>query len=193
MSSPDENAVVKLSDFGLSTMMTEDSLLKTACGTLMYCAPEVLTGKKYGKAVDLWSIGVITYVLLCGFPPFWDEDDNVTLQLVIAGEITCILFCFKYGDSNLVVPSPEWDGFSEVAKDFIKGLICMDPVKRLDCEAALFHPWLSLDVVEKKNIVGHVGTNLTKHFAGKRATLLKRYTLKDQGGDVPKLQANLDA
>ena len=91
MSSTDENAIVKLSDFGLSTMMTEDSLLKTACGTLMYCAPEVLKGQTYGKAVDLWSIGVITYVLLCGYPPFWDQDDNVTLQLVVAGNFECKL------------------------------------------------------------------------------------------------------
>ena len=89
MSSADENAIVKLSDFGLSTMMTEDSMLKTACGTLMYCAPEVLKGQTYGKAVDLWSIGVITYVLLCGYPPFWDQDDNITLQLVIRGTFEC--------------------------------------------------------------------------------------------------------
>ena len=76
----------------------------------------------------------------------------------------------------------------------------MDPAKRLDTEQALSHPWIALDISEKKNIVGHVGTNLTKHFTGKRATMMKRYTtdgkgdiLKDKDEDVeaPKAQSNL--
>jgi serine/threonine protein kinase len=91
MSSLDENAEVKLSDFGLSTMTGVDAnaLMRTKCGTLMYCAPEVLCGEQYGKAVDMWSTGVITYVLLCGYPPFYDNDDSVILQLVLEAKYEC--------------------------------------------------------------------------------------------------------
>ena len=63
MASKDEQAQVKLADFGLSTVVANDSMLKTSCGTLTYCAPEILKGEKYGKPVDMWSIGVITYIL----------------------------------------------------------------------------------------------------------------------------------
>ncbi|KAL3237316.1 hypothetical protein MRX96_048188 [Rhipicephalus microplus] len=71
--SPDEESKIMISDFGLSKM--EDSgIMATACGTPGYVAPEVLAQKPYGKAVDVWSIGVIAYILLCGYPPFYDEN-----------------------------------------------------------------------------------------------------------------------
>ncbi|KAJ3307019.1 hypothetical protein HDV03_003346 [Kappamyces sp. JEL0829] len=150
MSSKDDNADVKLADFGLSTVVTNDSMLRTSCGTLTYCAPEVLRGESYGKAVDLWSIGVITYILLSGYPPFWDKDENVMMELTLKG-------AFAYF-------SPDWDEVSETAKDFISSLIQVDQSKRLDCDQALSHPWLALELVEKKNLVSRVGTNLVKHF-----------------------------
>ena len=67
-------------------------MLKTSCGTLTYVAPEVLRGTKYGKPVDLWSIGVITFILLCGYPPFWAKDEAGILDVTLRGEFECT-FC----------------------------------------------------------------------------------------------------
>jgi calcium/calmodulin-dependent protein kinase I len=91
LASKDEKAPVKLADFGLSTVVTNDDMLKTSCGTLTYAAPEILRGEKYGKSVDMWSIGVITYILLSGYPPFWAPDDNESLQLTLKAAYDCNL------------------------------------------------------------------------------------------------------
>lgn len=82
--SPDEESKIMISDFGLSKM--EDSgIMATACGTPGYVAPEVLAQKPYGKAVDVWSIGVISYILLCGYPPFYDENDANLFAQILKG------------------------------------------------------------------------------------------------------------
>ncbi len=96
MSSRDDPADVKLADFGLSSIASSDSMLKTSCGTLTYCAPEILRGSQYGKAVDMWSIGVITYILLSGYPPFWDKDENVMMDLAMRGSFTCTAFLHPF-------------------------------------------------------------------------------------------------
>ena len=74
-----------ISDFGLSKM-EESGVMATACGTPGYVAPEVLAQKPYGKAVDVWSIGVISYILLCGYPPFYDENDANLFAQILKGE-----------------------------------------------------------------------------------------------------------
>ena len=76
LSDPQDNARVMISDFGLSKVLNEEEMMKTACGTPGYVAPEVLSYVGYGKEVDLWSIGVIAYVLLCGYAPFFGEKDS---------------------------------------------------------------------------------------------------------------------
>lgn len=82
----DEESKIMISDFGLSKM--EDSgIMATACGTPGYVAPEVLAQKPYGKAVDVWSIGVISYILLCGYPPFYDENDANLFAQILKGKI----------------------------------------------------------------------------------------------------------
>ena len=82
--SPDEDSKIMISDFGLSKM--EDSgIMATACGTPGYVAPEVLAQKPYGKEVDVWSIGVISYILLCGYPPFYDENDANLFAQILKG------------------------------------------------------------------------------------------------------------
>jgi serine/threonine protein kinase len=82
--SSDEDSKIMISDFGLSKM--EDSgIMATACGTPGYVAPEVLAQKPYGKAVDVWSIGVISYILLCGYPPFYDENDANLFAQILKG------------------------------------------------------------------------------------------------------------
>lgn len=83
--SSSEDSKIMISDFGLSKM--EDSgFMATACGTPGYVAPEVLAQKPYGKAVDVWSIGVISYILLCGYPPFYDENDANLFAQILKGE-----------------------------------------------------------------------------------------------------------
>lgn len=88
--SQDEDSKIMISDFGLSKM--EDSgIMATACGTPGYVAPEVLAQKPYGKAVDVWSIGVISYILLCGYPPFYDENDANLFAQILKG-LQCFFF-----------------------------------------------------------------------------------------------------
>ncbi|XP_034940143.1 calcium/calmodulin-dependent protein kinase type 1-like isoform X2 [Chelonus insularis] len=140
--SPDEDSKIMISDFGLSKM--EDSgIMATACGTPGYVAPEVLAQKPYGKAVDVWSIGVISYILLCGYPPFYDENDANLFAQILKGE-------FEFD-------SPYWDDISDSAKDFIHKLMCVNVEERYTCKQALAHPWISGNAASNKNIHGTVG------------------------------------
>lgn len=117
--SADEDSKIMISDFGLSKI--EDSgIMATACGTPGYVAPEVLAQKPYGKAVDVWSIGVISYILLCGYPPFYDENDANLFAQILKGD-------FEFD-------SPYWDDISDSAKDFIRHLMCVDVDKRYTCK-----------------------------------------------------------
>ncbi|XP_064537539.1 calcium/calmodulin-dependent protein kinase type 1 isoform X2 [Drosophila montana] len=151
--SPDDDSKIMISDFGLSKM--EDSgIMATACGTPGYVAPEVLAQKPYGKAVDVWSIGVISYILLCGYPPFYDENDANLFAQILKGE-------FEFD-------SPYWDEISESAKHFIKNLMCVTVEKRYTCKQALSHPWISGNEASSKNIHGTVSEQLKKNFAKSR-------------------------
>ncbi|XP_011169303.1 calcium/calmodulin-dependent protein kinase type 1 isoform X2 [Solenopsis invicta] len=151
--SPDEDSKIMISDFGLSKM--EDSgIMATACGTPGYVAPEVLAQKPYGKAVDVWSIGVISYILLCGYPPFYDENDANLFAQILRGE-------FEFD-------SPYWDDISASAKDFIGKLMCVNVEERYSCKQALAHPWISGNAASNKNIHGTVSEQLKKNFAKSR-------------------------
>nr|XP_018916976.1 PREDICTED: calcium/calmodulin-dependent protein kinase type 1-like isoform X2 [Bemisia tabaci] len=151
--SPAEDSKIMISDFGLSKM--EDSgIMATACGTPGYVAPEVLAQKPYGKAVDVWSIGVISYILLCGYPPFYDENDANLFAQILKGE-------FEFD-------SPYWDEISDSAKDFIRNLMCVDVEKRYTCKQALGHPWICGNAASNKNIHGTVSEQLKKNFAKSR-------------------------
>ncbi|XP_066582377.1 calcium/calmodulin-dependent protein kinase type 1 isoform X2 [Prorops nasuta] len=151
--SPDEDSKIMISDFGLSKM--EDSgIMATACGTPGYVAPEVLAQKPYGKAVDVWSIGVISYILLCGYPPFYDENDANLFAQILKGE-------FEFD-------SPYWDDISDSAKDFINKLMCVNVEERYTCKQALAHPWISGNAASNKNIHGTVSEQLKKNFAKSR-------------------------
>jgi len=150
---PDEDSKIMISDFGLSKM--EDSgIMATACGTPGYVAPEVLAQKPYGKAVDVWSIGVISYILLCGYPPFYDESDSYLFAQILKGE-------FEFD-------SPYWDDISDSAKDFIRRLMCVDVNKRYTCREALQHPWICGNAASTKNIHSSVSEQLKKNFAKSR-------------------------
>uniref|UniRef100_A0A0R3S6H6 Protein kinase domain-containing protein n=1 Tax=Elaeophora elaphi TaxID=1147741 RepID=A0A0R3S6H6_9BILA len=145
-----EDSKIMISDFGLSKI-EESGVMATACGTPGYVAPEVLQQKPYGKAVDIWSIGVITYILLCGYPPFYDENDANLFAQIIRGE-------YEFD-------SPYWDEISESAKDFISHLMCCDPEQRYTCHQALAHPWINGDTAGTKDIHCLVASHLKKSLA----------------------------
>jgi len=119
--------VIKIADFGLSKDV-ESGNLQTSCGTPSYVAPEVLLGGQYDNEVDIWSIGVITYVLLCGFTPFYGDNQRQLFERILHAK-------FDY-------PSPEWDDVSATAKDFVSKLLVVNPAERLSAEQAQQHPWL---------------------------------------------------
>ncbi|KAL3113124.1 hypothetical protein niasHT_017203 [Heterodera trifolii] len=149
----EDDSKIMISDFGLSK--TEESgIMATACGTPGYVAPEVLQQRPYGKAVDVWSIGVIAYILLCGYPPFYDENDANLFAQIIKGE-------YEFD-------SPYWDEISESAKDFIAHLMCCDPEQRYTCERALAHPWISGNTARTKDIHITVVTHLKKSLAKRK-------------------------
>jgi len=121
---------IKIADFGLSKIFAGGQKLETSCGTPDYAAPEVLTGESaYDKSVDLWSIGVITYVLLCGYPPFYATSQPALFERIIRAEYD--------------FPDPEWSNISETAKDFIRNLLVIDAKKRLTVEQCLDHPFVT--------------------------------------------------
>ncbi|XP_033114613.1 calcium/calmodulin-dependent protein kinase type 1D-like [Anneissia japonica] len=151
--SADEDAKIMISDFGLSKM-EESGDMSTACGTPGYVAPEVLRQKPYGKAIDVWSIGVISYILLCGYPPFYDEDDSQLFNQIMKGE-------YEFD-------SPYWDDISESAKDFIRHLMEIDPNKRYTCDECINHPWISGNTALDKDIHSTVSAQMRKNFARKK-------------------------
>uniref|UniRef100_A0A183INS0 Protein kinase domain-containing protein n=1 Tax=Soboliphyme baturini TaxID=241478 RepID=A0A183INS0_9BILA len=124
--SPAKDSKIIISDFGLSKTI-DSGIMATACGTPGYVAPEVLAQKPYGKAVDVWSIGVITYILLCGYPPFYDECDANLFAQIMRGE-------YEFD-------APYWNDISDSAKEFISHLMCVDPQKRYTSKQSLAHPW----------------------------------------------------
>uniref|UniRef100_A0A3B3T5N8 Pregnancy up-regulated nonubiquitous CaM kinase n=2 Tax=Paramormyrops kingsleyae TaxID=1676925 RepID=A0A3B3T5N8_9TELE len=147
---PFKDSKIVISDFGLSKM-EDQGVLSTVCGSPGYVAPEILQQKKYGKAVDLWAVGVISYILLCGYPPFYDENDTELYRQIMKGE-------YEFD-------SPFWDDISQSAKDFISHLLQVEPEKRLDCDQALQHPWISGGTALERNIHSTVSAQIQKTFA----------------------------
>uniref|UniRef100_A0A8C4R180 Protein kinase domain-containing protein n=1 Tax=Eptatretus burgeri TaxID=7764 RepID=A0A8C4R180_EPTBU len=149
--SPEEDSKIMISDFGLSKILATGDVMSTACGTPGYVAPEILAQKPYSKAVDCWSIGVIAYILLCGYPPFYDENDARLFEQILRAE-------YEFD-------SPYWDDISDSAKDFISGLMEKEPRIRFTCEKALQHPWIAGDTALDKNIYSSVSEQIKKNFA----------------------------
>ncbi|XP_074833634.1 calcium/calmodulin-dependent protein kinase type 1G isoform X2 [Carettochelys insculpta] len=147
---PEENSKIMITDFGLSKM-EQNGIMSTACGTPGYVAPEVLAQKPYSKAVDCWSIGVITYILLCGYPPFYEETESKLFE--------------KIKEGYYEFESPFWDDISESAKDFICHLLEKDPNKRFTCEKALRHPWIAGNTALHRDIYPSVSAQIQKNFA----------------------------
>ncbi|XP_059384366.1 calcium/calmodulin-dependent protein kinase type 1D-like isoform X4 [Carassius carassius] len=148
--SPDESSKIMVSDFGLSKM-EEKGIMSTACGTPGYVAPEVLAQKPYSKAIDCWSIGVITYILLCGYPPFYEETETRLFSKIMKAQ-------YEFD-------SPFWDDISESAKDFIRNMMQKNPKMRYDTEQALRHPWIIGKTARSQDIYHSVSEQIQKNFA----------------------------
>ncbi|KAM4536705.1 calcium/calmodulin-dependent protein kinase type II delta 1 chain isoform 1-T1 [Odontesthes bonariensis] len=124
-----KGAAVKLADFGLAIEVQGDQQAWFGfAGTPGYLSPEVLRKDPYGKPVDMWACGVILYILLVGYPPFWDEDQHRLYQQIKAGAYD--------------FPSPEWDTVTPEAKDLINKMLTINPAKRVTATDVLKHPWI---------------------------------------------------
>jgi len=132
----DKNLHVKLGDFGLAKIVGEDSFTTSLCGTPSYVAPEILRpskNRRYDRAVDVWSLGVVMYICLCGFPPFSDELVSKEFPYTLSEQIKKGLFDF---------PSPYWDSISDEALDLIDSMMQVDSRRRITVQDALKHPWI---------------------------------------------------
>ncbi|XP_064640851.1 calcium/calmodulin-dependent protein kinase type II delta chain-like isoform X17 [Lineus longissimus] len=129
LASKSKGAAVKLADFGLAIEVTgEQQAWFGFAGTPGYLSPEVLKKDPYGKPVDIWACGVILYILLVGYPPFWDEDQHRLYAQIKQG-------AYEY-------PSPEWDTVTSEAKNLINSMLTTHPAKRITAADALKHPWI---------------------------------------------------
>uniref|UniRef100_A0A3B4TED0 calcium/calmodulin-dependent protein kinase n=1 Tax=Seriola dumerili TaxID=41447 RepID=A0A3B4TED0_SERDU len=172
-----KGAAVKLADFGLAIEVQGDQQAWFGfAGTPGYLSPEVLRKDPYGKPVDMWACGVILYILLVGYPPFWDEDQHRLYQQIKAGAYD--------------FPSPEWDTVTPEAKDLINKMLTINPAKRVTATDALKHPWIcqrstvasmmhrqeTVECLKKFNarrkLKGAILTTMlaTRNFSGKTST-----------------------
>lgn len=127
LTSKDDSADIKVADFGFAKHMADSPV--TACGTPGFVAPEIISGKKYNAKVDVWSCGVIIYIMLCGYPPFYDENQGKLFAKIKAGKYS---FHKKY-----------WAHISQDAKDLIKAMLTVDVDTRISAKDSLKLAWLS--------------------------------------------------
>jgi calcium/calmodulin-dependent protein kinase I len=176
LASMDDDVHVKLADFGFATRFKGEKSLNTKCGTPDYVAPEILKGLYYDESCDLWSAGVITYIVLAGYPPFYEDKEEDMFKKIMAGD-------WEFHEEF-------WGKVSDEAKDFVKGCLTLDVEKRLTVDSALTHPWLRIEgrrltltslkssqknvtgLLAKRKLKGAVraimGTNRMKKLLGKK-------------------------
>eukprot|EP00239_Pterosperma_sp_CCMP1384_P003851 CAMPEP_0197843236 /NCGR_PEP_ID=MMETSP1438-20131217/62_1 /TAXON_ID=1461541 /ORGANISM="Pterosperma sp., Strain CCMP1384" /LENGTH=436 /DNA_ID=CAMNT_0043453241 /DNA_START=630 /DNA_END=1940 /DNA_ORIENTATION=- len=151
MKNPNDLESLKLADYGLSRSFDRDSM-STICGSPIYVAPEVIklledpNSAKYGQECDMWSAGVILYILLCGFQPFDSENEQDLFNLIQTGEYS--------------LEDPVWNNVSDEAKDLIANLLCIHPAKRMTAADALKHPWFRKEMGVQAPPLSHVHARL---------------------------------
>uniref|UniRef100_A0A3B4G7N7 Serine/threonine-protein kinase DCLK2 n=1 Tax=Pundamilia nyererei TaxID=303518 RepID=A0A3B4G7N7_9CICH len=147
---PDGTKSLKLGDFGLATVV--EGPLYTVCGTPTYVAPEIIAESGYGLKVDIWAAGVITYILLCGFPPFRSENNQQEdlFDQILRG--------------RLDFPSPYWDNITDSAKELIGKMLQVNAEARYTAQDVLSHPWVTDDAIMENNMKMEVTGKLKTHF-----------------------------
>jgi calcium/calmodulin-dependent protein kinase I len=156
------NEVVKIADFGLSKIFAGEKgeELQTSCGTPGYVAPEVLMSEHYDKSVDMWGIGIITYILLAGYPPFYADNDTQLFEKIMNAD-------YDFDDEC-------WDDVSDLAKDFIRHLLVKNPEERFNADQALEHSWITSTAPDKA---------LNIHQRMSQYNLARKEQAKRAGGD----------
>ncbi|XP_061103483.1 serine/threonine-protein kinase DCLK1a isoform X2 [Conger conger] len=146
----DGSKSLKLGDFGLATAV--DGPLYTVCGTPTYVAPEIIAESGYGLKVDIWAAGVITYILLCGFPPFRgsSEDQEVLFDQILLGQLD--------------FPLPYWDNVSDSAKELIQSMLQVEVDQRYTALQVLQHPWVNDGGLPENEHQLSVAGKIKKHF-----------------------------
>jgi len=196
LASKQKGAAVKLADFGLAIEVQGDQQAWFGfAGTPGYLSPEVLKKEPYGKPVDIWACGVILYILLVGYPPFWDEDQHRLYAQIKSG-------AYDY-------PSPEWDTVTPEAKNLINLMLTVNPNKRITATEALKHPWIcqrervaslvhrqeTVDCLKKFNarrkLKGAILTTMlaTRNFSKGRSIIAK----KGEGGSGSQVKESTDS
>jgi len=167
--------ILKLADFGLSTFQAEmtQATMLTACGTPEYIAPEIIAALEdtdderipYSGKVDIWAVGVICYVLLCGYQPFQLENQKAMYSAIRKG---------KYS-----FPSPEWDGVSTEAQSFISFVLKLDPFARPAASECLRHPWVASIQMRRTQSIGgnslRLQINLSKYTKERKENRLEQF------------------
>jgi len=126
--------------------------MSTVCGTPSYLAPEILTGQKYTTQCDIWSLGVILYTLLCGYPPFSDENNAAMVETIKSGKLD--------------FPKEDWEHVSSEAKDLICKCLKVAPENRLTCSQIINHPWMITEGNDQNN--PQAREKLKKYLARRR-------------------------
>ncbi|XP_077247655.1 calcium-dependent protein kinase 2-like [Tasmannia lanceolata] len=147
--SKDENAPLKATDFGLSVFFKQGEVFRDIVGSAYYIAPEVLK-RRYGPEVDIWSIGVMLYILLCGVPPFWAESEHGIFNAILRGHVD--------------FTSDPWPSISVGAKDLVKKMLNSDPKQRLTAFQVLNHPWIKEDGEAPDTPLDNAVLNRLKQF-----------------------------
>lgn len=180
----DVNSKIKVIDFGTSCAFEKGNKLKKKLGTPYYIAPEVLK-RNYDEKCDVWSSGVIMYILLCGYPPFNGANDKVIFQRVLEGK-----FAF---------PDEDWDGISKQAKDLIKRMLCYDPSKRISVAECVQHEWFKVKMAPlvsgNSNKVLNNLKNFRSDYKFQKAVLLyiiSFFDLKEEKDELLKTFKALD-
>jgi len=167
----DKNLHVKVADFGLAKIIGEESFTTTLCGTPSYVAPEILENsnhRRYTRAVDVWSLGVVLYICLCGFPPFSDELYSKENPYKLTQQIK---------EGRFDYPSPYWDSVGDSALDLIDRMLTVDVDKRYTIDDCLAHPWTTQKPINFNDstdglVGGLAGLDFTKRKVARERTLL---------------------
>lgn len=157
-----EDAPLKVIDFGFAKVWDSSKLMQASCGSVAYVSPDVLRGVGYTSKCDLWSLGVIVFMLLSGYPPFHGSDEDMRAKI-----LTCSVD-WRH--------TKRWSKVSQHAMDFVKSLLVRDPMKRLDAQAAMNHRWLSGSAGALKPVLSAAAVRSIDSYAG--APSLRRAVLQ---------------